>query len=221
MVLAFYGASGLGTEFLYLAIRINKEENRWEDMIFVDDDPAKDGTELEGLKVMPFTTALETYGKDNLQFMLSIGEPEVKDIIYKKLKDHGCVLTNLIHPESLVPPSAKLGEGIVVHKLSSIPPQSVIGNNVLIQGTTVLGHNLVLEDNVVISSLAFVGGDTHIGRNTYIAPHCCIKNGIKIGADAIVGMASVVTKDIPDRAVAFGNPCTVKRINEKGRVFSK
>lgn len=221
MVLAFYGASGLGMEFAELAKEINQKQGRWKEMIFVDDDPQKDSACFVGLKVLPFMKALDAYGKNNLEFILSVGEPVVKDILYKKLKNEGCKLTNLIHPENNVPDSARLGEGLVVKKNSDIPPMSVIGNNVLIQSKVGTGHGVIIGDNVVLSTFVFVGGDTEIGRNTYVGPHSSVRNGIKIGQNSVIGMGSVVTKDIPDMAVAYGNPCAVKRINEKGRVFSK
>lgn len=220
MVLALYGASGLGTEYLLLAERINSDY-RWSDMIFVDDDPSKEGQTLADKPIMPFTTALETYGVDNLQFVLSVGEPAVKDILFKKLKDNGCKLTNLFAPDLYYSRNATLGEGIVIQLYNGIPPMAVFGNNVLIQGRTCMGHNLVLGDNVVVSSFAFVGGDTVVGKNTYIGPHACVRNGLKIGENVIVGMGSVVTKDIPDNAVVYGNPAKVMRYNDSGRVFSK
>lgn len=221
MVLAFYGASGLGLEFYNLAKVINAESSRWEKMIFVDDAPDKDGTVFDGLDVLSYSNALATYGVENLQFIISIGETAIKDEVYQKLKGDGCAMTNLIHPENTVPDNAKLGEGILVHRHSGIPPMAVIGNNVLIQSKTAMGHGVVLGDNVVISSFAFVGGDTKIGRNAYIGPHSCLRNGIEIGENAVIGMGSVATKSIPANAVAYGNPCEVKRINEIGRVFSK
>lgn len=221
MVLAFYGASGLGTEYYQLAQRINEVTPCWDEMIFVDDTPEKDGTKLVGLRVMPLSKAIEAYGKENLKFIISIGEPAGKDKVYKKLKDNGCALVNLIHPDVTPEESARLGEGIVVHRYSGIPPMSVFGNNVLIQGTACMGHDLILGDNVVISSFAFVGGNTQIGRNTYIGPHACLRNGIKIGENVIVGMGSVVTKDVPDNAVVYGNPAKIMRYNESGRVFKK
>ena len=39
MILGVYGASGLGTEYENLAEVINEQENRWESIVFVDDDP--------------------------------------------------------------------------------------------------------------------------------------------------------------------------------------
>lgn len=222
MILAIYGASGLGAEYYNFAKRLNALQNRWEQILFADDDPAKNGTLLEGRPIMSFAQLTETHDKNQLEFVISVGEPAIKDIIYNKLKANGCRLTNLIYPDIAIPESVQLGEGIVIKQGTfTIPPMAVLGNNVLIQSPCALGHNIVLGDNVVISSFCFVGGDTTIGKDTYIGPHACLRNGIKIGEGAVIGMGSVVTKDIPDRAVAYGNPCEVRRINEKGRVFSK
>ena len=44
-----------------------------------------------------------------------------------------------------------------------------------------------------------------IGGNVIINP------GVTIGNDVVIGAGSVVTKDIPDRVVALGNPCRVVR----------
>lgn len=55
-----------------------------------------------------------------------------------------------------------------------------------------------------------------IGGNTVICP------GVNIGSNVIIGAGSVVTKDIPDWAVAAGNPCKVIRMiteDDKRRLF--
>lgn len=223
MILAIYGASGLGVEFHGLANRINKEENKWTSVIYVDDDPNKAGTELKGSKVYPYEQAIKEFGKENLEFILGIGEPNVKDLVFDKLGKNGCTITSLVLQEDreFLTENEVYGKGLVLHRLSGLPPYCRFGNNVLIQGKAVMGHNLVLGDNVVISSLSFVGGDVTVGRNTYIAPGSCIRNGLHIGENAIIGMGAVVTKDVPDNAVVVGNPAKVLRYNDKGRVFSK
>ncbi|WP_458464322.1 NeuD/PglB/VioB family sugar acetyltransferase [Paenibacillus sp.] len=221
MVLGIYGASGLGTENEGLAERINEEMHRWEEILFIDDDLKKNGETLVGLPIMSFDNALAKYGKDGIEFILAIGEPTVKDIVFKKVCDAGCEVTSLIALDFVMPHSITYGKGLVVHKESGLPPCSTFGNNVQIQGKAVMGHDLNVGDNVTISSLAFIGGNTTIGRNTYIAPGALIRNGINIGENAIVGMGAVVTKDVPDNAVVVGNPAKIIRYNEAGRVFSK
>ena len=42
--------------------------------------------------------------------------------------------------------------------------------------------------------------------------------GVRIGRNAVIGAGSVVTRDVPDNAVAVGNPCRVLRtVNERDR----
>ncbi|MFY9913162.1 MAG: sugar O-acetyltransferase [Nocardioidaceae bacterium] len=50
-----------------------------------------------------------------------------------------------------------------------------------------------------------------IGRNVWIGGGAIICPGVTIGADTVVGAGSVVTKDLPARVVAAGNPARVVR----------
>lgn len=50
-----------------------------------------------------------------------------------------------------------------------------------------------------------------IGRNCWIGAGVCILPGVTIGDHAVIGAGSVVTKNIPARTVAVGNPCRVLR----------
>lgn len=55
----------------------------------------------------------------------------------------------------------------------------------------------------------------HIKKNAWIGARVNILPGVTIGENAIIGTGSVVTKDIPDNAVAVGNPAKVIKINQK------
>jgi maltose O-acetyltransferase len=50
-----------------------------------------------------------------------------------------------------------------------------------------------------------------IGNNVWIGGNTVINPGVKIGNNTVIGSGSVVTKDIPDNVLAFGNPCKVIR----------
>jgi maltose O-acetyltransferase len=49
-----------------------------------------------------------------------------------------------------------------------------------------------------------------IGRNVWIGGGAIILPGVSIGDDALIGAGSVVTRDIPAGAVAFGNPARLR-----------
>lgn len=50
-----------------------------------------------------------------------------------------------------------------------------------------------------------------IGDNVWIGGNSVIFPGVTIGNNVTVGAGSVVTKDIPDNVLAYGNPCEIKR----------
>lgn len=52
----------------------------------------------------------------------------------------------------------------------------------------------------------------HIKKNAWIGAGVTILPGVTIGENAIVGAASVVTKDVPDNAIVVGNPARVLRM---------
>src|SRR5262249_38045690 len=54
------------------------------------------------------------------------------------------------------------------------------------------------------------GRPVRIGRNVWIGASAIILPGVSIGDDAVVGAGSVVTRDVPDGATAFGNPARVR-----------
>ena len=50
-----------------------------------------------------------------------------------------------------------------------------------------------------------IGSEVWVGGGAVICP------GVKIGAQSVIGAGSVVTRDIPERVFAAGNPCRVIR----------
>jgi acetyltransferase-like isoleucine patch superfamily enzyme len=56
--------------------------------------------------------------------------------------------------------------------------------------------------------------DISVGNDVWIGSHVVVLPGVKIGNSAVIGAHSVVTRDIPDNAVAFGSPAEVIRYRE-------
>ncbi len=87
-----------------------------------------------------------------------------------------------------------------------------------------IGDNCQLAPNVAIytaghplhpdtrNSLYEYGIEVIIGNNVWIGGNTVICPGIHIGDNVVIGAGSVVTKDIPDWAIAAGNPCKVIRM---------
>lgn len=52
---------------------------------------------------------------------------------------------------------------------------------------------------------------TIIGHDVWIGNNCLIKQGVKIGSGAVIGMGSVVTKDVRPYTIVAGNPAKIIR----------
>ena len=52
-----------------------------------------------------------------------------------------------------------------------------------------------------------------IGDNVWIGGGAIIMPGVTIGNNVVIGARSIVTKNIPDNKIAYGNPCKVIRDN--------
>ena len=59
--------------------------------------------------------------------------------------------------------------------------------------------------------------EVYIGDHTWICGNVTILPGVHIGKKCVIGAGSVVTHDIPDGVLAYGNPCQViRKLEENG-----
>jgi acetyltransferase-like isoleucine patch superfamily enzyme len=58
-----------------------------------------------------------------------------------------------------------------------------------------------------------------IGDFSWIASDCTVLKGVTIGAHAVVGARSIVTSDVPDHTLVFGQPARPRgEVGDRSRV---
>jgi UDP-2-acetamido-3-amino-2,3-dideoxy-glucuronate N-acetyltransferase len=112
-----------------------------------------------------------------------------------------------------------IGQNVVVS------PDVVLGDNVKIQNNVSIYTGCILEDDVFCGpSMVFtnvVNPRSHVERkNEYrttlvkkgasLGANCTVVCGVTIGRYAFVGAGAVVTRDVPDFALVYGSPATVR-----------
>ena len=73
-------------------------------------------------------------------------------------------------------------------------------------------HGMALSDPIYQQPVRSQG--IEIGRDVWLGAHVGVKDGVKIGAHAVVGMNSMVTKDIAEQSNVAGKPAQFIRLRD-------
>lgn len=119
--------------------------------------------------------------------------------------------TSIVHPSSIIASTVQYKQGLYMEPLSVISAYTTVGFGVSVNRHCSVGHHNVLHDYCSIYPGSHLSGDVEVGRAATIGPGSTVFAGIKIGENTIIGGGSVVTKDIPENVLAFGNPCRVQK----------
>lgn len=83
---------------------------------------------------------------------------------------------------------------------------TIIEDGCKLNGLCFIAHNNHLEENVWITGDTMLCGSVHVKKNSTIFSNVIVREQRKIGEKSVVGMGSVVTKDIPDGEIWVGAP---------------
>jgi sugar O-acyltransferase (sialic acid O-acetyltransferase NeuD family) len=153
---------------------------------------------------------LESYQDCFLGVNKSYNKKKVFDVFNININN----FINIIHKTSSISKTTTLGKGCLINSLVSVAAHTKVGNFVSLNRNSSVGHHTIIENYVTIQPGANVCGFVSIGEGTLIGAGANVIDGIKIGKNSIIGAGSVVTKDIPDNVIAYGNPCKIIRKNE-------
>jgi acetyltransferase-like isoleucine patch superfamily enzyme len=119
---------------------------------------------------------------------------------------------------------ASFGESMSVGNDTKIGPEAFIcvRGEITIGSHTLFGERVALHsDNHVFSSpdvLICEQGTTRqgisIGDDCWLGANVVVLDGVHIGSHSVIGAGSVVTKDVPEYAVAVGVPARVIRLRK-------
>lgn len=197
------GAGGCGREVANWIDDINKIDAAWNILGFLDDNL----NALEGFlcKYKIIGTIRDHKPKEGMKYAMGIANPSVKKIVAPMMMEKGAQFASIIHPSTHIYSEFELGEGLVTYPNSKIATGCKIGDFVTLQ-STVLGHDSQLGDYVTVSSNCGITGGTKLYEGCFIGDHACIAVGLEIGANAYVGIGSVVIRNVEKDTKVFGNP---------------
>jgi UDP-2-acetamido-3-amino-2,3-dideoxy-glucuronate N-acetyltransferase len=120
---------------------------------------------------------------------------------------------------------ARIGENCIIGQNVFVGSGALLGNNIKVQNNVSIFDGVTLEDDVfcgpsmvftnVFNPRSFISRkkefrETSVRKGATIGANVTIVCGNTIGRYAFIGAGSVVTKDVPDYALVYGNPGKVR-----------
>lgn len=88
---------------------------------------------------------------------------------------------------------------------------TIIGEGTKIDNLVHVAHNVKIGKNCLIVALTCLGGGVTIEDGAYVGIGASVRNQMKIGEKAFIGMGAVVVKDIDPGVTVIGNPAKPMR----------
>lgn len=166
--IAIIGSGGLGREILGIIQSINSKKNTWDFIGFYDD--AISDKLINGYPNVGNIEDLNEI-KGDLNVVIGIGNPKVKELIKNKIKNSNIIFPTLIHPS------------VIIYSNENV----ILGEGVVIAANSVLTVNINISSFVYINTASVISHDTTIGAYSMVMPSVSISAGANIGRKVYIG----------------------------------
>ncbi len=203
MNLVIIGASGLAREVFDLAHICYGSNPKFIVKGFLSDGPSQ-------IESMGYPKVLNTVaGYDVAEgdvFFCAIGNVKDRKKTVEIILAKGGKFINLIHPSSIISPSAKIGIGVAIKAFCSVASDVFISDFTYIQSSVIIGHDVKIGQFCQLNSFSFFAGNCNINNLCTINAGAKLVQKTVVEEEAIVGMGSVVLTRVKKGTTVFGIP---------------
>lgn len=201
--LLLMAASGLAREVLAVLRRTGE----YQLCGFLDDDRSLLSSTVDGVPVLGPISDVVHYPRARLLVCAGAGtaRASIVDSVLSLGIDPGRFAT-VIDPTATVSPGSSVGAGSILLAGTVLTASVRVGRHVVVMPHGTLTHDDVLEDFATLASGVSLGGRVHVGRAAYLGMNSSVRQHLRIGAGATVGMGAAVVADVPPGETWVGVP---------------
>jgi sugar O-acyltransferase (sialic acid O-acetyltransferase NeuD family) len=174
----------------------------------VDDDSTRWGTAAGGW--LPILGGLEqVVSREDAPLILCAGRGAVRERLVSRLAAAGvddARFARVVHPSVKVPASCTVGAGTVLLSGVVLTASVSLGRHVVAMPHVTLTHDDVVEDFATLCAGVTLGGSERVGRAAYLGMSSSVRERVSVGADSMLGMGAVLTRDLPPGETWVGVP---------------
>jgi sugar O-acyltransferase (sialic acid O-acetyltransferase NeuD family) len=205
--LLLVGAGGLARETL-AAVRADRSAApAWRPLGMLDDDPARHGSEVDGLPVLgPIGAAHDHPDAAVVLCTGSARNPASRLRIAHRLGLPDDRYGTVVHPAASLAAGTELGPGCILLAGCVVTAPQAVGRHVVAMPQVLLTHDDAVGDYVTMAGRVALAGAVRVGEGAYLGAGALVREGLTIGAWSVVGMGAVVLADVPAGEVWVGSP---------------
>ena len=173
-----------------------------------DDDPAKLGREVDGVRVLGSVAEGEGVGMKR-RGVVAIGDNRTRKQLVERLA--GWEWMTVVHPKAFVDRTAKVGPGTVVFAGATVQTGAKIGEHVIINTGATVDHDCQIEGFAHLAPGVHLGGGVMIGEGALIGIGAVVIPNVRVGPWSIVGAGAAVVRDVAAGSTVAGVPARALR----------
>ena len=165
-------------------------------------------THFDGLPVVPFEEVEKAFAPDSHQMFAALSYSAVNQLRAKKYneaKAKGYALATYVSSKASYF-STPIGDNCFIFEDNTIQPFTRIGNNVTLWSGNHIGHHSTIGDHCFISSHVVISGGVVIEPYCFLGVNSTVRDHVTIGERSVVGMGSMITKNLEPGGVWMGSP---------------
>ena len=174
---------------------------------FLDDNPAKTGTQVGGLTVLGGLDWLEQANAP-LCVAVGIGASVARRATVLRLKAMVRKLSfpPLIHPDARLGIRLEVGEGTLVQSGCILACDVKVGDFVVLNLGVSLSHDSVVGDFATLAPGARMAGAVHVGAMAEVGMGTLVIQGRTLGEACFTGAGAVIIRDVEPNVTVVGVP---------------
>lgn len=168
---------------------------------FHEPDGVHSPRELLGIEVR----AQSSFDPSAHRAVVAIGNPVTRQKVVGELPP-GTVFETLIHPNVVISQWVEVGEGSILCAGCVLTCQISIGRHCHFNLNTTVGHDCTFGDFCTVAPGTNISGNCTFGRRVDVGTQAAFRQQLRICDDAVVGMGTVVVRDIIEPGTYVGVP---------------
>jgi sugar O-acyltransferase (sialic acid O-acetyltransferase NeuD family) len=205
------GTGGFALESLEILYQLEKTS----DIVFFNNVEKDFSFHIDMLKqypVMSSDTPTKDFFLKDKEFILGIGNPKHRKLLYDLMISYGGKGYALVSPKAIIGKiNNRIAEASNIMSGVIITSDVDIKKGVLINLSVTVGHNTVIGEFSEICPNVSISGNCTIQNGVFIGTSATILPGITIGEGAVIAAGAVITKDVEPYTMVAGTPGIVKK----------